>query len=298
MSSLSTKPDDMSNDDRDAAPTVSDTHGDTVVRLHQDLRDRLTTGAGLTWARLGEVTKPATTTIRDRLRVKAERRRPIKLVSLDDLTTWLTRVGAEKTEIDEWVQRRENLLRTQFGSLTSPDSVAGRPGQAASHDDRQPAMRRRMLLGAATIVVFAVGVLVGIVVGRATVPATDADAGSARSATSSAPGSGKEGAPCGRIPVDLREDAVPATVGDTGGRGVTMYGGAGNTFCAAGALSEGRQIRVVCLDLHGQPVTDEFGGTVVTSTVWAKLSSGGYIPHIYTTLPPSDGELVAGLDHC
>lgn len=66
----------------------------------------------------------------------------------------------------------------------------------------------------------------------------------------------------------------------------------------AGALSEGQQIRVVCLDLHGQPVTDEFGGTVVTGTVWAKLSSGGYIPHVYTTLPPSDGEFVAGLDRC
>jgi hypothetical protein len=55
-------------------------------------------------------------------------------------------------------------------------ATAAAPGQAASHDDRQPAMRRRMLLGAATIVVFAMGVLVGIVVGRATVPASDAGA--------------------------------------------------------------------------------------------------------------------------
>jgi hypothetical protein len=298
MPSLSHNSPNSNDDDRDAAPAIGAVHGDTVERLHQDLRDRLTADAGLTWDGVAEATKTPKSTVRDRLMVKAARRRPIKLVGLDDLTTWLARVGADKAEIDEWVRRRENLLRAQFGSVAEPDPVADDPDRTAGDDDRRPSTPRRVFLGAGAIVVFAAGVLVGVVIGRATAPSPATDAGSGSPATTAAPGVRAEGTPCGRLPLDLRDGAVPAKVGDTGGRGVTMYGGPGNTFCQAGALSEGREIRVVCLEPDGQPITDEFGGTIVTSTVWAKLSSGGFIPHVYTTLPPSDGQLVAGLSRC
>jgi len=276
----------MTNDSQ-AATSADDAVHDTAAQLHEDLRKRLT-ATGLTWDGVEQATKTPKSTIRDRLRVKATWRRPIKLVSLDDLTTWLTRTGAEKSEIDGWVRRRDKLLGSQFGAVTLPGAAAD------ASDDRRPVRRYRMIIGA--FIVLVAGVLVGVVVGRVTAPPSTT--GSGISETTAAPGGHAAGTPCGRLPVDLREDAVSVKVGDTGGRGVTMYGGPANTFCEAGALSEGRDIRVVCLELHGQPVTDEFGGKVITSSVWARLSSGGYVPQVYTTLPPADGGLVAGLDRC
>ncbi len=106
---------------------------------------------------------------------------------------------------------------------------------------------------------------------------------------------------CDPIQLDLRSGSVAARVSHTGNLGVSLYRGPGGSFCREeDGLSEGTQVRVVCQTLTGEMREDpRVDGQLVRSTVWDKLDSGMWIPHIYTDLPFTDGSsLVAGLDRC
>lgn len=228
--------------------------------------ERLRGNGKTSWNQLVKQTGIARTTLRGWTKNKT-------VISAEQVTDALRAVGADEDEVRAYLDRRDAVVeeQPQLGSVAT----------------RRPTTRRRW-------------------VERVAIAVVSASAGAAVTAfvmddpAPTAPQSRSEnGQVCDRpLEVDLRDDAVSTRVGETGGNGVYTYRGPGRDYCLGPALPEGKPIRVVCLKVDGEMVRDRFGDELVESTVWDKLDSGTWIPHIYSALPRTDGGLVAGLDHC
>jgi hypothetical protein len=64
------------------------------------------------------------------------------------------------------------------------------------------------------------------------------------------------------------------------------------------ALQEGSEIHIDCQVVDGQPLTDYVGDVKMTWPVWDRLTTGIWIPDLYTQLPkdwlPASEEPPAG----
>lgn len=97
---------------------------------------------------------------------------------------------------------------------------------------------------------------------------------------------------------DLRPGAVAAHTTNTQGEGVYAYLAA-NGGCRTGFLTDGTSISVVCQVLGGKDITDTYRNAVRDWAVWDKLSSGAFVPDLYTDLPKGrSAQLVDGLPAC
>lgn len=255
---------------------------ETVQSFHQALAERVTTGAGLSWRQLADQVGRADSTIRGWLT-------NTKPISPKNLATLLQRVGADDAEVSDWQRRRAAITGpasqgTQAGAVSGPERRTG--GRSAG------TWRWLERLG-----LVVVGIVVGIV-GTLLLAHPNADTGNAGGAAPSE--QGRVGN-CGPVQLDLRSGSVATRISHTGRLGVWQYRGPGRAFCREqDGLPEGTQVRVVCQNLTGEVREDRReDGELVGSTVWDKLDSGMWIPHLYTDLPMTDGStLVAGLDRC
>lgn len=230
--------------------------------------ERLRGDGKSSWNQLVERTGIARTTLRGRTKNKTA-------VSAEQVADALRAVGADEDEVAAFLDRREAVAEEQLGSVATG----------------APTTRKRWV---ERVMIAVASASVGAAV-TAFVMGQNEDA----PAQAAPPSRSENGQACDQpLEVDLRDDAVSTKVGETGHNGVHTYRGPGRDYCRGPALPEGEPIRVVCLTVDGEMVRDRFGDELIESTVWDKLDSGTWIPHIYSALPRTDGALVAGLDHC
>ncbi|KOX21236.1 hypothetical protein ADK67_27700 [Saccharothrix sp. NRRL B-16348] len=228
-----------------------------------------------------------------------------RLISEKNLRTLLEAKGLAEEEIQRWAQLRE-LAQPQLGLATPADADGTVPGaeNASRHDAgrRKAAIRLTLLQGAAlAAALIAVGLGTGWLIWSPSKSGTGATSGTTTSGTptsGAAAGQPTSGANCRKVEVDLRPGSVRTRIADTGGRGARIWDQPSRS-CQAGVLSQGDFVQVVCMVLDGEPVDEEVGGRPITTTAWAKMSSGAYVLSIYTDLPFTDGSTpVPGLSAC
>ena len=245
----------------------------TVADFHLAIRNRISDNGRISWRSLGSRTGISDSTIRGWLDPDRG------AIGRDNLEKRLRAAGVPQQECTEWLARRESLA-PQLGSV------------------EQTPVRPRFSVPAG----FWAGLGAGLVLGGLGVwlalsafgdPGETAGGGAA---AGSAPPSEEQ---CGGLEFDLRPISVTAHVGDTSGRGARLFGEPRRDACRAGAVSEGRELRLVCLELNGGAVDEEVDGTPVRTTAWAKMTSGAWILALYTDLPFTDGDhLVGDLPAC
>lgn len=229
--------------------------GDPTGRFSTDLTVRL---ENVTIRKLADASGWGKTTVHD---IKSGRRLP----SPDQLVHLLTAAGCDKSEVDQWLVRRQSLPHVLQPSVT--ESVAG----DVEVDDKDRAHRRgkrlRRLAGAAVLllIVFAAGVGVG----RLTAPqlrptATESERDSRRSS--------------GPVVASVK-------IANTSKLGVNIYAGPSRATGKVGAVPEGTEVKVVCQDGTGEPLTDTIDGEKLTWPVWDRLDDGTWVPDMYTALP-------------
>lgn len=212
--------------------------------------------------------------------------RGLRLPSDVTVAALLSTVGqADQQEIGDWLQRRAKLADVAPMTADPPLIDPHLPAQPGK-DTPEPASTGRFRRGAAAVLVAA-----GVVVGVGGTLLVEQLLASPRS-----PGPATAGS-CSPAP-DLRGGAVAARTANTQGEGVYVYTGPDGR-CRSGFLGEQMQISVVCQVLQGKDITDTYRNAVRRWAVWDKLSSGAYVPDLYTDLPKGNTPtLVDGLPAC
>ncbi len=192
-------------------------------------------------------------------------------------------VQADQQEISGWLRRRAELADSA-GSMADAAAPADPLLVAPAVESLgEPTLKNRFRRGLAAALV-AAGVVVGV--GGTLLVETLLPSRSSATARSCAPAA------------DLRSGAVAARTANTQGQGVYAYTGPDGR-CRSGFLGEQSQISVVCQVLHGKDITDTYRNVVRRWAVWDKLSSGAYVPDLYTDLPKGNTpKLVDGLSAC
>jgi len=253
---------------------------DEVRQFAEDLKKRLLQGRFRhvkAFADRPELTGVGRSTVYDALR-------GLRLPSDVTVAGLLSSVAqADQEEIGGWLQRRARLA--DLAALTADPAPPTDPHLVAPplKDTSERASRGRFRRGAAAVLV-AAGVMVGVggtlLVEQMLPSPSSATAGS-----------------CSPAP-DLRGGAVAARTANTQGEGVYAYTGPDGR-CRSGFLGEQSRISVVCQVLHGKDITDTYRNAVRRWAVWDKLSSGAYVPDLYTDLPKGNTPtLVDGLPAC
>lgn len=189
---------------------------------------------------------------------------------------------ADQEEIGDWLRRRARLADLAAVTADPPPTTPHLPAPPGK-DTWERASTGRFRRGAAAVLVAA-----GVVVGAGGTLLVEQLLPSPRPATA---GSYSPAA-------DLRGGAVAARTANTQGEGVYVYTGPDGR-CRSGFLGEQMQISVVCQVLHGKDITDTYRNAVRRWAVWDKLSSGAYVPDLYTDLPKGNTPtLVDGLPAC
>ena len=258
-----------------------DVVGDEVRQFAEELKQRLLQGRFRhvkAFADRPELTGVGRSTVYEALR-------GLRVPSDVTVAALLSRVAeAEPQEIGDWLERRARLadeaaLATHPPLIDPPPPSLTPPGSGVPQPWSTGRFRR---LTAAVLV--AAGVVAGVggtLLVEQLLPTPKAmTAGS-----------------CSPSP-DLRSGAVAARTANTQGEGVYAYTGPDGR-CRSGFLGEQMPISVVCQVLHGKDITDTYRNAVRRWTVWDKLSSGAYVPDLYTDLPKgTTPTLVDGLPAC
>ena len=196
-------------------------------------------------------------------------------------------VQSTDDEIASWLEKRADVVEL-LAQAEKEAEPAVADSDVASDDRPTPAPPGRVVRGPAwtwLIVAALVGVVVGV---GSTVLVQHLGQRSATQVASP---------PCG-ISADLRTHSVSARIAHTQGEGVYTFGAA-NIVCRAGFAPDQADISVVCQVLAGYLMTDTLQGAIRQGPVWDKLSSGAYVPDLYTDLPKSTKPaLVSGLPAC
>jgi hypothetical protein len=211
------------------------------------------------------------------------------LISSRQLVMLLRRAGADDREVEDWCRRRD--------AIASPATPRAQAGAVSALERPAPARSPRMRQWLERTGLVVAGIVVGVVGTLIIAPDTEAENTGGNATTSE---QGRVGN-CGPVQEDLRSGSVATHITHTGNLGTWQRRGPGRNFCREqDGLSEGTPVRVVCQTLTGDLVESRReNGDLVRSTVWDKLDSGMWIPHIFTDLPMTDGStLVAGLDRC
>lgn len=252
---------------------------DEVCRFAEDLKKRLLQGRFRhvkAFADRPELTGVGRSTVYDALR-------SLRLPSDVTVAGLLSSVAqADPEEISAWLQRRAELADSAVLTADSAAPTDLHLVAPAAENIPELTSRNRLRRGLAAALV-AAGVVVGVggtLLVEKLLPPSSATAGS-----------------CAPAP-DLRGGAVAARTANTQGEGVYAYSGPDGR-CRSGFLGEQSQISVVCQVLHGKDITDTYRNAVRRWAVWDKLSSGAYVPDLYTDLPKGNTpKLVDGLSAC